>query len=127
MVRPERELLSGVVELDETFAGGRSTGRMGASTGKIPVMVAVERIGSHKLGRVRFGIDYAPGSLELVSFAQRTIAPGSTISADGVLSLPEIRHLLVYLIFTQPPNPKHILSRSRWRRRHQQTAKRHHY
>lgn len=83
MVNPERELLAGVVELDETFVGGRSTGRMGASTGKVPVMVAVERIGSHKLGRVRFGIDYAPGSLELIAFAQRTIAPGSMIHTDG--------------------------------------------
>jgi transposase-like protein len=83
MVNPGRELLTGVVELDETFVGGRSTGRMGASTGKVPVMVAVERIGSHKLGRVRFGIDYAPGSLELIAFAQRTIAPGSMIHTDG--------------------------------------------
>ena len=83
MVRPERELLSGTIEPDETFIGGRSTGRMGASTGKVPVMVAVERIGSHKLGRVCFGIDYAPGSLELIAFAQRTIAPGSMIHTDG--------------------------------------------
>lgn len=90
MVRPEREMLSGVVELGETFVAGRSTGRMGASTGTASVMVAVERIGSHKLGRVRFGIDHAPGSLELAAFAQRTIAPGSTISTDGAMSLSRL-------------------------------------
>jgi hypothetical protein len=83
MVRPEREKLSGVVELDETLVGGRSPGRRGASTGKVPVMVAVERIGSHKLGRVRFGINYAPGTLEIINFAQRNIAEGSLISTDG--------------------------------------------
>ncbi|TFC85345.1 hypothetical protein E3T37_16125 [Cryobacterium sp. TMT2-10] len=43
------------------------------------------------------------------------------------LSLPEIRYLLVRLIFSEPPDPERVLSRSRWRRRHQQTAKRHHY
>lgn len=83
MVGPGREILSGVVELDETFVGGLSTGRRGASTGKVPVMVAVERIGTHKLGRVRFGINRGPGSLELVSFAQRSIESGSTIRTDG--------------------------------------------
>src|SRR5437763_2894976 len=29
MVRPDRELLGGVVELDQSFLGGRTTGRMG--------------------------------------------------------------------------------------------------
>ncbi len=56
-------------------------------------MVAVERIGSHKLGRVRFGIDYAPGTLELVSFAQRTIAPGSMIHTDGARFLRRLSTL----------------------------------
>lgn len=40
------------------------------------------------------------------------------------LSLPEIRHLLDCLIFTQLQNPEHVLSRSRWRIRHQQTKNR---
>ena len=83
MVRPDRELLSGVVELDETFVGGRSTGKDGASTDKVPVMIAVERLGPRKLGRVRFGIDRAPGSLDLVDFARTSTAIGSLIRTDG--------------------------------------------
>ena len=83
MVRPDRELLSGVVELDETFVGGRSTGKKGASTDKIPIMVAVERLGPHRLGRVRFGIDHAPGTLDLIDFGQAVIEPGSLIRTDG--------------------------------------------
>ncbi len=47
MVRPDRELLSGVVEVDEAFVGGRATGRRGASTDKVPVMIAVEN-GGHR-------------------------------------------------------------------------------
>ncbi len=46
MVRPDRELLAGVVEVDESFVGGRATGRQGASTDKVPVMIAVENVGT---------------------------------------------------------------------------------
>lgn len=93
MVRPDRELLSGVVEVDETFVGGRSHGKQGASTDKVPVMVAVERLGPHKLGRVRFGIDPRPGSLELVKFAARTVEQGSTIRTDGARMLRQLGNL----------------------------------
>lgn len=93
MVRPDRSKLSGVVELDETFVGGRSTGRMGASTGKVPVMIAVERVGNRKLGRVRFGIDYAPGSKEQIAFAQREIEPGTHIQTDGARVLRRLADL----------------------------------
>ena len=43
------------------------------------------------------------------------------------LTLPEIRHLLVYLFFARPPNPRHVLSFSLWRRHHQAVAKFCHY
>ena len=51
MVRPERELLRGVVELDQSFLGGRSHGRLGGSTEKAPITIAVERLPSGRLGR----------------------------------------------------------------------------
>src|SRR6266498_683995 len=62
MVRPERDLLTGVVEVDETFIGGRSAGKKGGSTDKVPVMVAVERLDSGRLGRARFGVAERQGS-----------------------------------------------------------------
>ncbi len=46
MVRPDRELLAGVVEVDESFVGGRAAGKQGASTDKVPVMIAVENVGT---------------------------------------------------------------------------------
>ena len=65
-VRPDRELLAGVVEVDESFVGGRATGSRGASTDKVPVMIAVENVGTQvnrklRLGRVRLGVADAPG------------------------------------------------------------------
>jgi transposase-like protein len=87
MVRPDRERLSGVVELDETFIGGVSVGKAGAGTDKIPVQIAVERLGPRKLGRVRFAVATQPGSLELVDFAGRVIEPGATVHTDGARML----------------------------------------
>jgi len=87
MVRPDRDQLSGLVELDETFIGGVSVGKQGASTDKVPVQIAVERVSDRKLGRVRFALADAPGSLGLVEFACATVAPGSTIRTDGARML----------------------------------------
>ena len=83
MVRPERDLLSGVVEVDQSFLGGRSTGKLGASSDKAPIMIAVERNDWDRLGRVRLEVADTPGSLELVDFAREVIEPGATIRTDG--------------------------------------------
>jgi transposase-like protein len=93
MVRPDRDKLSGVVELDETFIGGVSVGKPGASTDKIPVQIAVEIIGKRKLGRVRFAVATKPGSTELVEFARQVIEPGSEIHTDGARTLRRLADL----------------------------------
>ena len=83
MVRPDRERLSGVVELDETFIGGKSRGKPGASTDKVPVMIALERLDDGRLGRVRFQVADAPGTTQIIDFACDTIEPGTLIRTDG--------------------------------------------
>ena len=83
MIDPGREKLRGVVELDETFIGGVSVGRDGASTDKVPIMVAVERPGGRRLGRIRLRPTTSPGSHALLHFAAEVIEPGSTIHTDG--------------------------------------------
>jgi transposase-like protein len=94
MVRPDRDLLTGVVEVDETFVGGVSVGRLGATSDKIPVMVAVEKVaGGRKLGRIRLEIAEGPGTLELVDFAQRMVLPGSTIRTDGAIMMRRLGNL----------------------------------
>jgi transposase-like protein len=87
MVRPDRDRLTGLVEIDETFVGGVSVGKPGASTDKVPVQIAVERVSDTKLGRVRFAIADAPGSLDLVEFACDVVEPGSAIRTDGARML----------------------------------------
>lgn len=91
MVRPEREQLSGVVELDETLVGGASTGQLGVSgENKVPVLVAVERLANGRLGRVRFDIGQRPGSKKLLTFAEDSIAKGSLIRTDGAIFLRQL-------------------------------------
>lgn len=84
MVRPDRDLLSGIVELDQIYVGGRSAGKVGGSSDKVPITVAVERDGRNRLGRVRFDLPERGNSLEQLEFAQQAIEPGTLIRTDGL-------------------------------------------
>ena len=90
MVRPERELLRGVVELDQSFLGGRSHGRLGGSTEKAPITIAVERLPSGRLGRARLDLAEVPNGLDQVEFARDVIAPGTEIHTDGAWVLTRL-------------------------------------
>ena len=113
MVRPERDLLHGIVEVDETFIGGVSVGHRGASSGKAVVMVAVEKPGpGRKLGRIRLALANRPGTLGLVTFAQNTVAGGSTIHTDGarmMRRLSELGYTHEYATGYNAPDPTAVL------------------
>ena len=85
MVRPNRDNLSGEIEVDETYIGGKETGKgkqgRGADT-KTLVVVAAECKGK-QIGRVRFKIISESSAEELMSFIKENIAPGSKIITDG--------------------------------------------
>ena len=90
MVRPERELLSGVVELDQSFLGGRSHGKLGGATAKAPITIAVERLPSGRLGRARLQLAEMLNGRDQVEFAREVIAPGTEIHTDGALVLTRL-------------------------------------
>jgi len=85
MVRPERNRLSGEVEVDETFIGGKEIGTgkqgRGAET-KTLVVVATECIGK-QIGRVRFKCIPEASGKYLLQFIEENIEQGSTIITDG--------------------------------------------
>jgi hypothetical protein len=83
MVRPGRDLLAGTVELDQSFLGGRATGKRGPSTDKAPITIAVERDERGRLGRVRLQLADRPGGRDMVEFAATAITPGATVLTDG--------------------------------------------
>jgi transposase-like protein len=83
MVRPNREALSGIVEVDETYIGGAKPGKRGrGATGKSLVAIAVELKGK-KLGRVRLRRIADASASELTSFVQDFVEPGSVVLTDG--------------------------------------------
>ncbi len=87
MVRPDREQLGGgadiVVELDQSFLGGKSAGRLGGSSDKVPITIAVERTSRGRLGRVRLEVADKVGGLDMLDFATQVIVPGATVRTDG--------------------------------------------
>ena len=110
MVVPERQLLSGTVEVDETFVGGISRGNSGRSTDKVPVMIAAESLGKNRIGRIRLE-PTAHEQLPLITFTQRVVTPGSTIKTDGARELRRLSGLgFEHQYFTQLGSdvPAHI-------------------
>lgn len=83
MVRSNRELLSGVVQVDEAFWGTKHSGKRGrGATGKILILIAVEHTG-RRSGRIRLMI-IPDASAESLSLAiSQNITIGSTVETDG--------------------------------------------
>ena len=83
MVRPGRDRLSGVVEVDETFVGGERSGKRGrGAEGKKLVFIAAEEAPGG-IGRIRLTtIENASGE-SLLGAASQTIEPGSIVRSDG--------------------------------------------
>jgi len=83
MVRPGREPLQGLVQIDETLWGGERPGKRGrGAAGKTLILVAVEHT-ERKLGRLRLQrIPDASGDT-LLTAVQELVTPGSIVETDG--------------------------------------------
>lgn len=82
MVRPGRDCISGIIEVDETYIGGKRVGKRGrGSVGKILVVVAAQ-IDSNKIGRIRLKRVDDASSKSLNRAIKETIESGSTIITD---------------------------------------------
>ena len=80
---PQREKLSGKIEADEFYLGGKSSGKRGrGADNKCKVAVAIERKG-RQLGRLRMQVITRCSAAELIPFATNNIATGSSITTDG--------------------------------------------
>ena len=85
MIRPGRDMLSGVVEIDQTYIGGIESGSGKQGRGgdtKSLVVVATECIGK-QIGRVRFRCIDSATAENLIPFIQDNVTPGSTVITDG--------------------------------------------
>jgi transposase-like protein len=84
MIRPGRDQLRGVVEVDETYIGGHEPGLIGRNprSAKVLVVIAVECAGK-KLGRVRFRCVPDASADVLLPFVKANVEPGSAVITDG--------------------------------------------
>lgn len=85
LVRPGRDRLKGVVEVDETWVGGVD---VGAGKGRIPgkkvlTGVAVEVLAPSGFGRCRMGPLVDGSAATLHAFVQAHVEPGATVITDG--------------------------------------------
>jgi transposase-like protein len=114
MVCPDRELLRGVVEVDETYIGARGAGRDGRGTPKTIVVIAVETPPGQRrqLGRVRLTRAPQASIQHLCGFISYSVEKGATIRTDG---LAAYRHVVERGYVHEPVNivatkkPAHIL------------------
>jgi len=83
MVRPGRDRLHGIVQVDETYWGSEHTGKRGrGAAGKTLILVAVEHTG-RKLGRLRLQRIPDVAGTTLVPAVQELVLSGSTVETDG--------------------------------------------
>ena len=94
MIRPGRERLGGVVEVDESYLGGEQGVRGRHIVGKALVIVAAEEDG-RGIGRIRLKHIPDASSASLIPFIEDSIELGSTVHTDawrGYLPLDTTRY-----------------------------------
>lgn len=125
MVRPGRERLRGVVEVDETYLGGPARGRSGRALkvgfrmrpppirdlAKAIVAIAVEVKTPKGFGRVRLRRIADASEESLLPFVCEAIEPGAVVHTDGSFayrSLNDHGYLHERTVVSTSPEPAHV-------------------
>ena len=83
MVRPGRDRLRGIVEVDESYIGGKKAGKRGrGAAGKTLVVIAAQLDGS-RIGRIRLRQVPDASAESLENAIRQAVEPGSKIRTDG--------------------------------------------
>lgn len=113
MVRPDRDRLVGVVEVDEMYVGGEEEGVHGRQTEKKAIVaVAVEVVDEKQLGRVRLRRTADVSAESLRPFVQEAVEPGSSVRTDGwggYTGLSGLGYDHVVINQSASPDPAHVL------------------
>ncbi|MDR1308742.1 MAG: IS1595 family transposase [Deltaproteobacteria bacterium] len=107
MVRPDRDKLYGVVEVDETYIGGSEEGVHGRQIVHKDIAAIAVEVRGQKLGRIRMRLVETAGSDALIPFIKNNIEPGSQVITDGLASYSNLQSLgLEHIIKTSSSNKK---------------------
>lgn len=83
MIRPDRDRLSGWVEIDETLVGGLEEGASGRQTAKKAWVVIAAQTDGPGIGRIRMRMITDCSAANLHPFVEECVEPGSLIHTDG--------------------------------------------
>jgi len=93
MVRPGRERLSEMVEVDETFVGGVESGGGRRHVGKKALVVIAAEVRGRAIGRIRMQRVADSSAESLLPLVQEAVGPGTVVITDGLQSyraLPDL-------------------------------------
>lgn len=95
MVRPGRDRIDGVVEVDESCWGGSEVGVKGRLTYKKTLIMVAAEVDGKGVGRIRLRTANELTKASANAFVPDMIEPGSTIRTDGLIvyeNLPGYTH-----------------------------------
>ena len=93
MVRPGRERLSEMVEVDEAFVGGVESGGGRRHVGKKALVVIAAEVRGRAIGRIRMQRVADSSTESLLTFVQEAVELGTVVITDGLQSyraLPDL-------------------------------------
>lgn len=112
MVRPGREVLSGAVEVDETYVGGIEEGKTGRQTEKKAIVLIAAEEKGRNVGRIRLSHVADVSENSLLPFVKGSVAVGSRVHTDGWLGYTGLKdagyqHKVSYL--SNSADPAHVV------------------
>ena len=84
MVRPGRDRLSEMVEVDETFVGGEEPGGGRRHVGKKALVVIAAEVRGRAIGRIRMRRVEDSSAESLLPFVQEVVEPDTLVITDGL-------------------------------------------
>jgi transposase-like protein len=112
MVRPGRDRLNGVVEVDETYWGGEESGAIGRGAEEKALIIVAAQENGKGIGRIRLRHIPDLTRASLHGFIAQTIEPGSTVRTDGLQAYRELSgYAHERQVQRRQPKEEHLLPR----------------
>jgi transposase-like protein len=113
MVRPGRDRLSGVVEVDEAYWGAEESGVRGRQSVRKALIIVAAQADGRGIGRIRLRHIPDANRSTLHGFIADSIEPGSTVISDGLQAYRELENYVHdrQIQKRQPADAEHLLPR----------------
>lgn len=113
MVRPGRDRMRGVVEVDETYWGGEEVGVRGRQTYDKALIAVAAGADGKGIGRIRLRHISDTNRTTLHGFIAQAIEPGSTVITDGLQAYRDMKGYVHdrSVQQRQPADAEHLLPR----------------